>query len=150
MTALEPTSGPAAAGHPPGRVRPGELLLRVVTVAALAYDAYSHFDLAANYDANVASVSQGTLFRIEAVLAIVAAVLVAVTRRRIAALLAFLVAAGGLAAILLYFYVDVGAIGPLPSMFEPVWYPEKTWSAISMAVAAVSSLLLLLRRRRSR
>lgn len=147
MTVLEPT--PASTEAPRrDRVRPGEVLLRVVTVAALAYDAYSHFDLAANYDGNIASISQGTLFRIEAVLAVVAAVLVLATRWRIAALAAFLVSAGGLAALLFYFYVNVGAIGPLPNMFEPIWYPEKTWSAISMGVAAVTSLALLLRPRR--
>lgn len=136
-------SEPGAAGRTRGRARLGDVLLRVLIAAALAYDAYSHLDLAANYDLNAAGVSQGTLFRVEAVLAIVAAVFVLVTRWRIAALGAFLIAAGGLAALLLYRYVDIGAIGPLPNMYEPAWFPEKTSSAGAMAVASIGALILL-------
>lgn len=150
MSSPETTAGPTATGRSRSPLRLGEVLLRVVIAAALAYDAYSHLDLAARYDLNAAGISQGTLFRIEAGLAIVAAVLVLVTRWRVAALAAFLIAAGGLAALLLYRYVDVGAIGPLPNMYEPVWFPEKTWSAISMAVASVAALVLLVLRATSR
>ena len=35
------------------------------------------------------------------------------------ALIAFLVSAGGFAAVLVYQYVNVGAIGPLPKMYDP-------------------------------
>jgi hypothetical protein len=38
------------------------------------------------------------------------------------------VSAGGFAAVLVYQYVDVGAIGPLPNMYDPGQYPEKTLS----------------------
>jgi hypothetical protein len=148
MSSPEPMSEPRAAARARGETRLGEVLLRVVIAAALAYDAYSHLDLATSYDLNAASLSQGTLFRIEAMLAIVAAVLVLATRWRIAALGAFLIAAGGLAALLLYRYVDIGAIGPLPNMYEPAWFPEKTWSAISMAVASIAALIVLVLRSR--
>ncbi|MGH3789612.1 MAG: hypothetical protein ACRDRU_15170 [Pseudonocardiaceae bacterium] len=47
-----------------------------------------------------------------------------------------LVASSALGAVLLYRYVDLGSLGPLPDMHEPVWYPEKTVSAIAEGVAA--------------
>lgn len=58
--------------------------------------------------------------------------------------MAFLIAAGGLGAVLLYGYIDVGGFGPLPDMYDPIWYPEKTISAVAEAVAAVGALCLLL------
>jgi len=48
--------------------------------------------------------------------------------RRWTALIALLVSAGGFAAVLVYQYIDVGAIGPLPNMYGPLRYPEKTLS----------------------
>ncbi|MGH3860493.1 hypothetical protein [Actinokineospora sp.] len=39
------------------------LFLRILTAAGLAVSSYIHFDLAAADDANVADISQGTLFR---------------------------------------------------------------------------------------
>jgi hypothetical protein len=43
-------------------------------------------------------------------------------------LIAFLVSAGDFAAVLVYQYVNLGAIGPLPNMYDPAQYPEKTLS----------------------
>jgi hypothetical protein len=57
---------------------------------------------------------------------------------------AFLIAAGGLGAVLLYGYIDVGGFGPLPDMYDPIWYTQKTISAVAEAVAAVGGLCLLL------
>jgi len=37
----------------------------------------------------------------------------------------------------------VGAVGPLPNMYEPLSYPEKTDSLIAEAVAALAALALL-------
>ena len=54
------------------------------------------------------------------------------------ALLVVLVAGGGLALLLLYRYVDVGKLGPLPNMYEPDWYPKKDWSAIGEGVATLA------------
>jgi hypothetical protein len=71
-------------------------------------------------------------------------VMVLSTRRRFAAGFAFLIAAGGLGALLLYGYVDVGGFGPFPDMYDPIWYKEKTISAIAETVAAVGALGLLL------
>jgi len=123
-------------------------LLTLVTAAGLAVDAYVHWDLAPNFDSLTGAasphISQGQLFRLESILALLAMFLVVVTKRRFAALAAFLIAAGGLAAVLLYGYVDVGGLGPFPDMYDPIWSPEKTASAVAEAVAAVGALCLLL------
>ena len=120
-------------------------LLALVTAAALAVDAFVHADLAPSYDAAKVNLSQGELFRVEAAAAALAALLLLAAHRRPAAwAFAFLVAAGGIGAVLIYRYVDVGALGPLPNMYEPAWYPEKTASAIAEAVGAGTALLGLL------
>jgi len=121
----------------------GVMVLRLVVVAGLAVDVYVHLHLAAGYDANTATISEGALFRGEAGVAGLAAVLVLLTRTQIGVMVALLVAAGGVGAVLLYQYVDVGAVGPLPNMYEPLSYPEKTDSLIAEAVAALAALALL-------
>ena len=119
------------------------VLAALVAVAGLGVDAYVHLDLAATYDAVKSStISQGDLFRIEGWTAVVAGAAVLVRPRRWTAAIAFLVAAGGLAAVLVYRYIDVGAVGPLPSMYEPVWYPEKLQATWAEAVAAIAAIVL--------
>jgi hypothetical protein len=118
-------------------------LLAVVTAAALAYDAYVHADLAGTYDAvKTSAVSQGDLFRVESGAAVLAALLVLFRPRRYTAAFAALVAGGGLAALLVYRYWNIGKIGPLPSMYEPAWYPEKTRTACAQAIAMGTALAL--------
>jgi hypothetical protein len=121
-----------------------------VTAAGLAVDAYVHWHLATQFDTLTGTgnihVSQGTLFRVEAALAVIAMTLVLVSRSRVAAAFAFLVAAGGVSAVLLYAYVDVGGFGPLPDMYDPVWTTEKAISAVAEVSAAVGALWLLLLR----
>ena len=122
-------------------------LLTLVTVAGLSVDGYTHW-LAPRFDTLTGTasphISQGELFRLEALMALIAIVLVLVTRHRLAAVVAFLIAAGGLGAVLMCGYVDVGGFGPLPDMYDPTWYPEKTISAIAEAVAAAGSFCLIL------
>ena len=118
--------------------------LIVIVLAGLGIDAYVHFDLASTYAVVKSStLSQADLFRAEAVLAVIAGVALLVRPRRYTAAFAFLVSAGGTAAVLLYRYVDVGALGPLPNMYEPVWYSKKTLSVWAEGIAAVSALALL-------
>ena len=101
--------------------------LALIAAAGLAIDAYVHFHLASAYDGIKSSVlTQGDLFRVEGVAAVVAAVAVLVRPRRYTAAFAFVVAAGGTAAVLVYAYVNVGAFGPFPNMYDPIWYTEKT------------------------
>ncbi|MEP6759823.1 MAG: hypothetical protein ABJA93_00465 [Sporichthyaceae bacterium] len=120
-----------------------KLALRGLVAAGLLVDAYIHFDLASQYDPITSgTVSQGDLFRVEAVAALLAAVIVVAFRRRATDLLALSVAAGGVVAVLLYRYVDVGPIGPLPSMYEPIWFAEKSLSLVAEAVAAVAAAVV--------
>jgi hypothetical protein len=120
------------------------LALRLLAAVGLLVDAYIHLDLAGQYDAVTSgTISQGDLFRVEAGAAALAAVLVVALRRRVTDLFALSVAAGGVVAVLLYRYVDIGAIGPIPPMYEPIWYAEKSLSLAVEAVAAVALLAVL-------
>lgn len=117
--------------------------LVLVAAAGLVIDAYVHFHLASGYSGVRSSVlSQADLFRGEATVAALAAAAVLLRPRRYTAALAFVVAAAGTAAVLVYRYVDVGAFGPFPNMYEPLWYGEKTLSAIAEGVGAVAALAL--------
>jgi hypothetical protein len=128
-------------------------LLQLITAAGLGYDAKIHFKLAPAYDQIKSStVSQGDLFRVEAWLAIGAAVLLVALRKPIAALIALSVAGGGLVPLLVYRYYDFGSLGPLPAMYEPAWYPDKSHTAIAQAIAAAAAAMLfvlLVRTRRT-
>lgn len=116
-------------------------LVRLLTAAGLAVDAYVHIVTASAYDFPAGGVvTQGDLFRIEAGVAILAAVLVLLLPRRTTFGFAFLVAASALGAVVFYRYVDVGSLGPLPNMYEPVWTRDKLVSAVAEAVAAAAAL----------
>jgi heme A synthase len=118
--------------------------LRVIAAAGLAFDARIHFKLASTYDAIKSStISQGDLFRIEAVSAVIAAVAILVFARPLAGLAAAAVAGGGLVPLLVYRYYDIGSIGPLPPMYEPAWYPDKTNTAWAQAIATVAALVFV-------
>jgi hypothetical protein len=120
--------------------------LRLVTAALLGVDAYVHADLIARYDPNqgTAALSQGDLFRIEALVASLAALALLVTARRLVWVVAGLVAASALGGLLLYGHYDPGTLGPLPDMYEPFWYPEKTLAATAEGAALLTSVLGLL------
>ncbi|MEV5482728.1 MULTISPECIES: hypothetical protein [Streptomyces] len=123
-------------------------IARVLAAAGLAVDAAVHARVAAQYDAVTATIGQGTLFRVEAVLAAIAALLVLVWRRPAADIFAWLVATGGLALLLLYTYVDVGTLGPVPNMYERAWTGDKKIAALAQAVAVLATVFLLSTRAR--
>jgi len=129
------------------RAAASDRVLRILTTAALGVDAVVHFQLAPGYQAAAPDgVGQGNLFITEAVAAVIAGLYVLLRGSRPAWLLAFAVAAGGLAALLLYRYVDLPAFGPFPAMYEPVWYFEKTltaWAEAAASTFSVAALLLL-------
>jgi len=134
----------------------GNLLWRLAAAAMLGLDAYVHVHDAGFYNAPRGGISQSTLFLLEAGAASVAAVvLIAGWRvplgRRADWTGAFIVAVSALAAVLLYRYVDIGAIGPLPNMYKPTWeVPGKLLSAYAEGAAALLSALgLALPRSRS-
>ena len=115
-----------------------------VTVAGLAVDAYIHLTLAGGYDSVAASISQGQLFRVEAAMAVIAATLLLVRPNRWTALIAAAVAGGGTFALLLYYFVNVGQIGPMPNMYEPSLYAEKSITLVAQIIATICALALLI------
>lgn len=126
------------------------IVLRVLVAAALAVDAFVHLMLAPNYQlAAPGGIGAGNVFRIEAVVAILAALYVLVRGSRWAYAVAFLIAFSAFVAVVLYRYVDVPPIGPIPAMYEPVWFPQKTLSAVAEAIGAVLAGMGFATRRRS-
>ncbi|WP_422935134.1 hypothetical protein [Sinomonas sp. P47F7] len=136
-------------GHP----TPAPAALRALTAVGLAVDAAVHALLAPGYQAAApAGIGEGNLFLAEAAAAVLVALYVLVRGTRPAFALALAAAAGGLAALLLYRYIDIPALGPLPAMYEPVWYPAKALAAVAQALAtltAAAALAALARPRRS-
>lgn len=118
------------------------LLARLVVAAGLVVDGVVHLHLASRYQlAQPNGIGEGTLFRVEGVLALLAAAYVLVRASRPAFAVAAVVALGGVAAVLLYRYVDVPALGPIPAMYEPIWFLSKTLTAVAEGVAGVVALV---------
>lgn len=118
--------------------RASDIVLRVLVAAALAVDAFVHLTLAPNYQlAAPGGIGAGNVFRIEAVVAIVAALYVLIRGRRLSYAVALLVAFTALVAVIIYRYVEVPPIGPIPAMYEPVWFFQKTMSAVAEAIGAL-------------
>jgi glucan phosphoethanolaminetransferase (alkaline phosphatase superfamily) len=116
-----------------------------VVVAGLVLDAIVHYDLASAFKNNKTSfISQTDIFRIQATVALVAALALLVRPRRYTAAFAFLVAASAAVAVVVYRYVDVGRIGALPNMYDPYWAPVGKWlSAIAEVIAALAAAVLI-------
>ena len=119
-------------------------VLGVVVAAALVVDAVVHLRLAGGYQQSAPSgIGAGNLFRLEAAAAVVVAVWVLWRGSRASLLAAFAVGLSAAVAVVLYRYVDVPALGPLPAMYEPVWFVEKSVSAVAEAVAVLVAVLAL-------
>lgn len=134
-------AGPTRAG---AAVHHGALMLvlRGLIAAALVVTAVIHLQLAPGYQqVPHDGIGQGTLFRVQAVASLAAALYVLVRGTRPAFLIAAVTALAALAAVVFTSYVPLPAIGPLPAMHEPVWYPAKTLSAVAEAVAAVLAVV---------
>ena len=118
--------------------RVGEATLRLVVAAALAVDCVIHLMLADVIQlAAPGGIGGGTLFRAQALAAGLAAVLLLVTGRRVAYVVAGLVALSAFVPVLLYTYVAVPAVGPIPSMYDPTWSDDKVISAVCEGAAAL-------------
>ncbi|RKS70784.1 hypothetical protein BZB76_5263 [Actinomadura pelletieri DSM 43383] len=127
------------------------LILRLLVAAGLAADAIVHWRFAPEMAfVQGGSIDGDLLFRVQAAIAGVVAVVILAYATRWSYLLAFLVAGSAVGALVFYYYVDVGAIGPLPSMHEPVWYTEKTISLVGEGVATVAALIGFLTAARGR
>lgn len=126
------------------------LVLRVVIVVTLAVDAVVHLRLAPGYQQSAPTgVGAGSLFRVEAAAALLVGVWVLWRGSRASFFAAFAVGLSACAAVVLYRYVDLPALGLIPAMYEPIWFMEKSLSAASEGLAAAASAagLVLLRRR---
>ncbi len=121
-------------------------VLIAVVVVGLLIDAFVHLDLASDFNhVRTSTVNEADLFRLEAAAALVAAAALLIRPRRCTAAFAFLVAAAGFVAVVVYRYVDVGAFGPIPDMYDPYWAPVgKTLSVFAEAAAALAALALVL------
>lgn len=120
------------------------LTLRGVTILALLVDAAVHLHLAAGYQLSAPSgVGAGNVFRLEGAVAVAAAIFVLLRGTPSSYAVAFLVTLSALGAVVLYRYVDVPQIGPLPGMYEPIWFFEKSLSAVAEAVAVVTAGAML-------
>lgn len=118
--------------------RSGEVTLRVLVAACLAVDCVIHLKLAdAIQIAAPGGIGGGNLFRAQALAAGLAAVLLLVTGRRFAYILAGLVALSAFIPVLLYTYVAVPTLGPIPSMYDPTWSDDKVISAIAEGAAVL-------------
>jgi len=128
-------------------------LIALAVAACLVVDAWVHLRDAADYDAVRTSVlSQATLFRLEGVVAIALAVaLLDLPRRRLLWAACALLLASAVAAVLVYTYVNVGQLGPVPNMYEPTWQlPGKRLSAWAEGIGAGIALIGLLVAHRTR
>ncbi len=128
------------------RQRLREATLRVPVASMLVVDAVVHISLAPGYQAAApGGMGQGNLFYLESAAALAAALYVLFIGSRRAFLAALIVTGGGLAAVVLYRYVDIPALGPIPAMYEPVWFPEKTFSAAAQGLGAVLAIAAMRR-----
>jgi len=113
---------------------------RLIAVAGLSIDAYVHLDLASTYAETQAPVNEGTLFRAEAVLALLTGLALIMSARRLPFVLGLAVSASALTLMLVSRYVELGPLGPFPELYDPVWFPEKLWAAGGEAAAVIGSV----------
>ena len=108
-----------------------QLVLRVLAAAALGVSAYVHLHLAHLYT-YPGTISGTDLFRAQGVVAAAVGVVLLLSGHRWAWVAAALVGLASFGAVMLYRYVDVGAIGPLPNMYDATWQPspDKLLSAL--------------------
>jgi len=116
-------------------------MLRGVVAVSLAVDAVIHLRLAGGYQqAAPGGIGASNLFRIQAVLALGVAVWVLWRGSRASLVAALPVSLSAVVAVVLYRYVNIPGWGPLPALYEPVWYFEKALSAGFEALAALTAL----------
>ena len=142
------TSGPRTEpGRAPAwlfrsRVSALQRALAVATAVLLGIDACVHLHDAHFYDSLASSsLSEGTLFRIQAIVAVVVAVALLIRPHPVVWAVAVLVTASAAGAVLLYTYVDVGALGRLPDLYEPTWaLPGKLASAVAEGLGTLLAI----------
>ncbi len=121
-----------------GRARGTGMALRILTAVALFIDAAVHIHLAPGYQAgNPVGIGQGNLFLLESAAAVLSGLYVLLRGSRAAYAVAFVVAFSAFAAVVAYRYIEIPAFGPFPAMYEPIWFFEKSLSAVAEGAGAV-------------
>lgn len=137
---MSSTNGPSDTSR--GTSRIALLVLRILVASALIVSAVIHLQLASGFQqAAPDGIGGGNVFRIQAAVAVLSGLYVLLRGTSRAFLLAALVALASLAAVLLYRYVQVPTIGPIPSMYEPIWYTTKTITAVAEGLALVLAVV---------
>ena len=132
------------------RVLPSAVLQRTLGTAAAAapgFDAYVHLNDAGFYDAvRTSAISQGTLFRVQGAVAAAAGLALLVRPSRLWRSVAVIVAVSAFGAVMLYRYADVGALRPIPDMYEPTWAPPgklaSAWAEGAATILTAAGLLV--------
>ena len=111
------------------------MALRVLTALGVRFDPRRGRQISisppATRSASPGGIGQGNLFLLEAATAVLVGLYVLIRGSRISFALALLVALSAFGAVMLYRYVDIPAFGPFPAMYDPVWFFEKTLSAVA-------------------
>src|SRR3954464_15442395 len=118
------------------------LVLRVIAATCLGISSYVHLHLAHRYGFP-GTISGETIFRVQGVVAATIAVLLLVTGNKWVWVAAALVGLASFAAVMLYRYVNVGAIGPLPNMYDSTWEPSPDKLLSALVELAVPILWLV-------
>ena len=116
--------------------------LRVLAAACLGVSAFVHLHLAHRYG-YPGTINGETLFKIQGVVAAAIGVLLLVTGNKWVWAAAALVGLASFGAVMLYRYVNVGAIGPLPNMYDATWDPSPDKLLSALAEIAVPVLWLV-------
>lgn len=113
--------------------------LRATAAAGLLVSGAVHLHLAPGYSLVGTQITEGALFRAQAVAAVVATLALVARRSRLGWLPAVAVAAGSLCALVATVYLTLPAIGPLPPLHEPVWFTEKAVAAVAAGLALLAA-----------
>lgn len=124
------------------------LALRVLAAVTLGVSAYVHVTLAQGPAVSGGQLTLASLFLAQAVVAALVALWVLLRGDRPAWFAVALVGLASFVALVLSVYVQVPAIGPFPSLYEPIWYADKVVAAASAGLAAVTASVALPRARR--
>lgn len=121
------------------------VVLRVLSAVALAISGYVHLHLAHRYG-YPGTITGTQMFLAQGVTALVLAAAVLVTGNRWVWAAGAALGLASFAAVMTYRYVDLGAIGPLPNMYDATWQPspEKLLSAVAEITVPVCFVLYLL------
>lgn len=114
--------------------------LRVLSAAALGFSSYVHIHLANSYPYSGGWLTGTQLFYAQGVVAAVVGAALLLTGNRLIWLVAALLGIASFAAVMTYRYADIGAIGPIPNMYDPTWQPSPDKLASAAAEAALPVL----------